>query len=298
MSIFLKLGLYKLKIKNPIGVFDSGLGGLITLKTLIKTLPDYDYIYFGDTAYLPYGDKSQKIIHQRTLKAVDFLFKKGCYLVILACHTAASQALGRIQKEYLPENYPERRVLGVTIPLCEATIENLSENLRVGILATKATCASGSFEKELRKLNSKIEVFCQPAPLLVPIIEEGRWNGKELELCLKEYLNPLIEKEISLLILGCTHYSLIKNKIKKILKSKIETISADEILPSKLKDYLRRHSEIEKKISKRKRRAYMRSIQGSAKAGSYFVTDFNSHLEEMAKRFFGRKIEIKLVDLN
>lgn len=268
-----------------IGIFDSGLGGLITLKTLIKELPDYDYIYFGDTAYLPFGDKSQKIIHQRTLKAVDFLFKKGCYLVILACHTAASQALGRIQREYLPENYPERRVLGVTIPLCEAVVENLSENLRVGVLATKATCYSGSFEKELRKLNPKIELFCQPAPLLVPIIEEGKWDWKGLELCLKEYLNPLIEKEISLLILGCTHYSLIKNKIKKILKGKIEIISADEVLPLKLKDYLCRHSEIEDKISKRKRK-------------TYFVTDFSSHLEEMAKRFFGRKIEIKLVDLD
>jgi glutamate racemase len=267
-----------------IGVFDSGLGGLITLKSLIEPLPQYDYFYFGDTANLPYGNKSKKIIYELTEKAVDFLFSQGCYLIILACHTASTQALRRIQREYLIKNYPQRRVLGVTVPLREAGSDGLTSNSRVGILATRATCSSFSFEREFEKIDSGIKAFCQPAPLLVPIIEEGKLDWPGLDLCLEEYLEPLLKQNISKLILGCTHYSLVKERIRNMVGKEIEVVCSDEILPAKLKDYLKRHPEIETNISQKRKRTYC-------------VSDLTPYFKKISHLFWGGEIDIKTVSI-
>lgn len=158
--------------KGVIGVFDSGFGGLAILKEIVKKLPQYDYLYLGDTARMPYGSRSQEVIYNFTEQAVDFLFKRGCSLVILACNTASSEALRKIQQGYLKNNYPKRRVLGVVIPAAQAAVE-ITKNNRVGVMATEGTVNSHSFEKEIKKLNPKIKVFQQGCPLLVPIVEAG-----------------------------------------------------------------------------------------------------------------------------
>ncbi len=273
-----------------IGVFDSGLGGLTVLRGLIKVLPEYDYLFLGDTANLPYGMKSAEKIYELTLKAVDFLFKRKCYLVILACHTASAQTLRRIQREHLPQNYPARRVLGVTIPLCEAISENSSGNTKVGVLATEATCAAKSFERELKKINPRIKVFCRAASPLVPIIERGKLNQKKLNFCLENYLGTLLEKRISILALGCTHFPLVKKQIEKIIdekivEKKIKIFSADEVVPEKLKDYFVRHPEIEEKISKQGKRDYL-------------LSDLDPEFERIAKKFLGTEIKTKLAKIN
>ncbi|MFC1790375.1 glutamate racemase, partial [Patescibacteria group bacterium] len=197
-----------------VGVFDSGFGGLEIFREIVKKLPDYDYLYLADTARAPYGTRSQEVIYNFTLQAVDFLFKQGCPLVILACNTASSKALRKIQQEYLPQKYPERRVLGVLIPACEEAVEKTSNN-KVGVLATEGTVSSKAFVKELKKIKPEVEVSQQAAPLLVSIVESGEHEGEIADLALKNYLEPLLGKEIDTLILGCTHYGILRDKIKK-----------------------------------------------------------------------------------
>ena len=170
-----------------IGIFDSGLGGLTVMQALIGRLPDYDYLYLGDNARAPYGNKSAAAIFAYTRQAVGFLFARGCKLVILACNTASAEALRRIQQEYLPQAYPDKRVLGVVIPICEAAVAS-SRFGRIGVIGTRATINSGVYERELLKLRPGLEIYSEPAPLLVPLVEEG-WTGKpETNMILKKYL--------------------------------------------------------------------------------------------------------------
>ena len=177
-----------------IGVFDSGFGGLTVLKEFLKVLPDYDYIYLGDNARAPYGNKSDEVIYNYTKQAVDFLFKSGCKLIIIACHTASAKALRKIQQEYSPEFYPDKRVLGVVTPVVEEAIK-LSRYHKLGIIGTMATINSGVYKKELEKLRDDLEIFGQACPLLVPLVEEG-WIGKpETNKILKKYLQPLKIKQ-------------------------------------------------------------------------------------------------------
>lgn len=238
-----------------IGVFDSGLGGLAILRELLRLLPQYDYIYYGDNANVPYGGKTTNEIYKLTEKAVDFLFKKDCALVILACNTATAVALRKLQQKYLVKNYPDRRILGVIRPTVEAVIESGVRShgsgvKSVGVMGTYATVISKKFVKELRKFDKNIQVFQQACPLLVPIIEKGKIHWEKLDLILKKYLEPLQAKKIDSLILGCTHYGLIDDRIRKITGEKIKIISEGEITALKLRDYLERHKEIEKKLSK------------------------------------------------
>ena len=202
-----------------IGVFDSGFGGLDILKTITKKLPNYDYIYLGDTARTPYGTRSKEIIYEFTKQAVDFLFESNCEIIILACNTASSDALKKIQQEYLPKYYPNKKVLGVLIPTAEEAITKTNNN-KVGVIATEGTIKSESFKKELLKLNPKIKVFQKACPLLVPIVEAGEQNSNFTETILTKYLKPLIKQRIDTLILGCTHYGILEGKIKKLLENK------------------------------------------------------------------------------
>ena len=270
--------------KNFIGVFDSGFGGLDILRGIVKKLPDYNYIYLGDTARAPYGTRSQETVYKFTEQAVDFLFKKRCQLVILACNTASSEALRKIQREYLPKKYPGKKVLGVVIPASEeASVKTF--NNKIGVIATSGTVKSGAFKSELEKLNPKTRVFQQAAPLLVPLVEAGEHNSKAAVLILKNYLAPLFKNNIDTLILGCTHYGVLEEKIKRIVGRNIKVISEGEIVAIKLKDYLKRHPEIENKIGKNSKI-------------DFYTTDLTDNFSVLGSRFFGGKINPKKIQLD
>lgn len=248
------------------------------MRSIVRKLPRYDYIYLGDTKRVPYGNRSAETVYGFLKQAVDYLFRKGCLLIIVACNTASAGALRKIQKTYLPHKFPGRKVLGVIIPTVEAVAElDLS---RVGILATQGTVNSKAYIRELKKLKSKTKVFQVPAPLLVPLVEYGglKWAVP----ILKEYLSSLLDKKIEALILGCTHYPILKRQIRKIAGKEIKVFSQDEIMPLKLQEYLKRHPEIEKKLSKRGKRIF-------------FATDIMPQLAILAGEWFGRPVALKKV---
>jgi len=274
----------KLKIsrKGAIGVFDSGFGGLDVLKHIVKKLPQYDYIYLGDTARAPYGERSQEVIFSFTKQAVEFLFAQGCPLVILACNTASSEALRKIQKEYLAIKFPDNRVLGVLIPMAqEATEKNRS---KIGVIGTSGTVASFGFIKEIKKINPKAKVFQKACPLLVPIVEAGEEKSQIANLALTSYLKYFKNKKIQALILGCTHYGLLKAKIKKIIGKDVVVISSGYVTAKKLKSYLNNHPEMEKRISK-------------TKTILFYSTDITDKFQKLGTRFFNKPIKPKKVSL-
>ncbi|MFC1656363.1 glutamate racemase [Patescibacteria group bacterium] len=261
-----------------IGIFDSGLGGLIVTKGLIDNLGDYDYIYYGDTARVPYGNRSQDTIYKFTKEAVEYLFAQDCKLVILACNTASTEALRRTQKEYLIAKYPDRKVLGVVIPTVEVAVET-TKNKKIGVIGTISTINSQSFVREINKLDSEIEVFQNSTPLLVPLIENrGKKWAKPI---LKEYLKALTNKDIDTLILGCTHYPAYKQMTQEIVGDKIQIISQDELIADKLQNYLKRHPEIEKDLDKNSKREFL-------------VTDLTENIQDLAQELFGKKVNLKL----
>lgn len=253
-----------------IGIFDSGLGGLIIARAISKKMPEYDYVYFGDTKRLPYGNKSHEAVYKFTKEAVDYLFRKeNCAIVIIACNTASARALRQLQQKYLPKNFKNRKILGVLIP----TVEVTSNYKRVGILATLGTVTSKTFIVEIKKLNKKTKVFQNPAPMLAPLIESGE-NILAKPFILK-YLRPLKNKKIEALVLGCTHYPILKKEIRKNMPSRVKIISQDEIIPNKLKEYFKVHPEITKKLSKNK------TIK-------ILVTDQTQSMNTMVKKWFGK----------
>jgi glutamate racemase len=269
--------------KNFIGVFDSGFGGINILKGIVKELPQYNYLYLGDTARTPYGTRSGEVIYEFTKQAVDFMFKNGCELIILACNTASSEALRKIQQEYLPKHYPGKKVLGVLIPAVEeASVK--TRNNKIGVIATESTVRANAFRIELKKINSKNKVFQNPCPLLVPIVETGEQNSKITDIILEKYLKPLKKKNIDTLILGCTHYGILENKIKKIIGPKIKIISESKIVPKKLKEYLHKHKDIEQKIGK----------NGIV---NFYSTDLTDNFIKLGSKFFGKKIIAQKISL-
>ena len=231
-------------MNRPIGIFDSGVGGLIISRAIRASLPQYDYLYFGDTEHMPYGEKTEKEILTYTKHGLDFLFKNNCAIVIIACNTASAQALRKIQQEYLPEKYPDKKVLGVIVPV----IEDLGDTHRVGILATRATVESKSFTIEISKLFPRIIVYEQMAPELASLIEHGKII--EANTIAHKYIDRLLSHKIHTLILGCTHYPMIKDRIRKLCGDNIGVISQDEIVPKKLEEYFKHHPEIESKLSR------------------------------------------------
>lgn len=233
-----------------IGVFDSGLGGLVITKAFIDALPQYDYLYLGDTAHLPYGEKTSGRILKYTLDAMRWLIKQDCKLIIIACNTATSICLRYIQQKFIPSEAPDVKVLGVIIPTVEVALSGGEKN--IGVIATRATVESHIYQTELQKLKSDIIVLEQATPKIVPLIEENDFSN--MEKILEGYLQPL--KGVESLILGCTHYPLIKNYARKILPNG-HIISQDEFMGAKLTDYLRRHPEIETKLSKNQKRRFV-----------------------------------------
>lgn len=269
-----------------IGVFDSGLGGLSILRQLIKKMPEYNFIYLGDNAHVPYGGRSPELIYQFSKKAVDFLFSQNCKLIIVACNTVTAVALRKIQDEYLPKKYPDRKILGVILPAAELVAERKYK--KIGVIGTRATINSKAFIEKIDKLSKKIKIVQIPCPLFVSVIEEGINDGEILDLLIKEYLSKLKTEKVEAVILGCTHYGLIKDKIKKFLGDKIDLIDEGEICADKLRDYLDRHLEIDRKLGKKKERRYC-------------VTDlpirYRKFFEKFLKGEFGGKDELELVRL-
>jgi glutamate racemase len=230
-----------------IGVFDSGLGGLLILKAIRKMLPEYDFVYLGDTKRVPYGNRTPEVVYEWTRQAVEYLFKQNCALVILACNTASVQALRQLQQEYLPKYYPNRRVLGVVIPTIETALDARAKN--IGVIGTRVTIASHVYKKELRKKSKRTSITELATPLLVPVIEEN--ETKLIKLLIAHYLPSLLKQRIDSLILGCTHYIHLKHQIRKFVGPNVQVISQDDIIPAKLAQYLQRHPEIDKKLSRR-----------------------------------------------
>lgn len=270
-------------MEKSIGIFDSGFGGLNILKEIIKRLPQYDYMYLGDTARTPYGTRSLETVYNFTKQSVDFLFKKGCPLVILACNTASSEALRRIQQDFLSDNHPDKKVLGVVIPASEEAVAK-TRNKRIGVIATAGTVNSKSFSREIKKIDEKIKVFQQAAPLLVPFVEAGEHKSKSAGLMIEKYLRPLFMKGIDTLVLGCTHYGILEKEIKKRTDRKIKIIVEGKVVAAKLENYLKQHPEIERKINQNGWR-------------SFYTTDLTDTFTVLGSKFFGRKITAEKISL-
>ena len=230
---------------GPIGVFDSGYGGLTILDKIRELLPQYDYIYLGDNARTPYGTRSFEVVYEFTLQAVRKLFELGCPLVILACNTASAKALRSIQQNDLPHIDSSRRVLGVIRPTAEC-IGELTVTRHVGLLATAGTVKSQSYPLEVRKLYPDVQLTGVACPLWVPLVENNEFNSPGADYFVRKYINQLLEQdpEIDTIILGCTHYPLLMDKIRQFTPPHIRLVAQGEYVAHSLKDYLRRHPEI------------------------------------------------------
>ncbi len=260
-----------------IGVFDSGLGGLSVLKYFLKDLPEYSYVYLGDSARAPYGGRSEEVIYNYTKEAVDFLFSKNCQLIIIACNSATAQALRKIQQEYLPKKYPGKNVLGVVRPLVEKVAKK-EDVKKVGIIGTKATINSEIYKEEIGELNPEIKVFQKATPLLVPLIEEGWTKRIETKMILKKYLTSLKREEIDALVLGCTHYPYLLEQIRRIMPKNTEVYNSGEVIAQSLRNYLDRHREYDLDKSKDPVR-------------EFFTTDCPERFRELGEKFLGQKIK-------
>jgi glutamate racemase len=240
-----------LKKIHPIGVFDSGYGGLSVLKEFIRLMPEYDFYYLGDNARAPYGPRSFETVYQYTLEAVKALFDLGCHLVILACNTASAKALRTIQQKDLPKIDPARRVLGVIRPSVEAIGEHKLSG-SIGVLGTKGTVLSDSYPLEIKKLYPKLNVIQEACPMWVPLVENNEYNKPGADYFVHKNIKALLKKKLDIdtVILACTHYPLLENKIKKYLPENIRLVSQGAIVAESLKDYLHRHPEMDKKCTK------------------------------------------------
>jgi glutamate racemase len=236
---------------QPIGVFDSGYGGLTVLKSIVEKLPAYDFIYMGDNARAPYGNRSFETVYQYTRECVQWFFSKGCPLVILACNTSSAKALRTIQQQDLVESGTKNRVLGVIRPTTEIA-GLLSKTGHVGILATSGTVNSGSYPVEINKFFPEVKVFQQACPLWVPLIENNEHQDSGADYFIKKYVDGLMSQsgEIDMVILACTHYPLLMEKLRNYFPPFIKLISQGEIVAESLVKYLKNHPEIESRCSK------------------------------------------------
>lgn len=237
-------------MNSPIGVFDSGYGGLTILRQMRQMLPQYDYLYLGDNARAPYGSHSFEIIYRYTLQAVTELFDRGCPLVILACNTASAKALRTIQQNDLPQLDATRRVLGVIRPTVEA-VGSLSHTRHVGVLATAGTVNSGSYEMELRKLWPDMTVTGQACPMWVPLVENCEYDSPGADYFVQKRIEGILRRdpEIDTLILGCTHYPLLMGKILKYTPPGVRIVPQGEYVAASLRSYLARHADMQERLS-------------------------------------------------
>lgn len=270
---------------GPIGIFDSGYGGLTILSRIQETLPEYDYIYLGDNARTPYGTRSFEVVYEFTLQAVNKLFEMGCQLVILACNTASAKALRSIQQKDLPHIDPKRRVLGVIRPTAEC-IGNITRSRHVGILGTAGTIKSQSYVLEIQKLFPDIQVSGEACPLWVPLVESNEYNSPGADYFVQQHIERLLQKDtnIDTLILGCTHYPLLIEKIKQYTPQGISIVAQGEYVARSLQDYLHRHPEMDALCTK----------QGCCR---FFTTESEEKFKESASIFLKQPIEVESISL-
>jgi len=270
---------------NPIGVFDSGYGGLTVLKDIINKLPQYDYIYLGDNARAPYGNRSFETVYHYTLQCVQWFFEQGCSLVILACNTASAKALRTIQQNDLPKIAPGKRVLGVIRPSTEI-IGTFSETKNIGILATTGTVASNSYVTEIEKFFPDVKVFQEACPMWVPLIENNEYNSHGADYFVKKNIHNIFRngEAIDVILLACTHYLLLKDKIQEYLPVGVKLIAQGEIVAESLKQYLHRHPGIEKQCSHKGQR-------------SFYTTDSTVDFDNHASLFFGEEVKSQYINL-
>ncbi len=270
---------------GPIGVFDSGYGGLTILQQIRKTLPQYDYIYLGDNARTPYGTRSFEVVYEFTRQAVTKLFEMGCHLVILACNTASAKALRSIQTNDLPQLDSSRRVLGVIRPTVER-IGEMTRSRHIGVVATAGTIKSESYPLEIRKLFPDITVTGEACPMWVPLVENNEATGDGADFFIRKNLNSLLGKDpqIDAIILGCTHYPLLLPKINQYVPQEVQIITQGEFVAVSLQDYLKRHPEIADKCTQNG-------------VTHFYTTEAEEKFSESAKLFLNEEIEVKRISL-
>ena len=270
---------------GPIGVFDSGYGGLTILDKIREVLPEYDYIYLGDNARAPYGTRSFEVVYEFTRQAVNKLFDMGCHLVILACNTASAKALRSIQMNDLPQIDPARRVLGVIRPTVEC-IGEISKNQHIGVLATAGTIKSESYPLEIHKLFPEIQVSGTACPMWVSLVENNESQDEGADYFIRKYIDQLLSKDpqIDTVILGCTHFPILLPKIRQYIPEHISVISQGEYVAQSLKDYLRRHPEMDAKCTK----------NGNC---SFYTTEAEEKFSESASTFLKQQISVKHITL-
>ena len=278
-----------LSMNQPIGVFDSGYGGLTVLREIVRKLPDYDYIYLGDNARTPYGTRSFDTVYQYTLECVRHLFDRGCRLVVLACNTASAKALRNIQQLDLPTLAPgrtdallygpDRRVLGVIRPTTEV-IGNYTKTGHVGILATRGTVSSESYRVEIEKFFPELQVFQQACPMWVPLVENGEYASPGADYFVRQRIDQLMAQSpaIDTLLLACTHYPLLLDKIRQFAPQTATILSQGQIVADSLADYLRRHPEMDAQCSKQGRRTFL-------------TTDSPADFDRQATVFYGETVQ-------
>ena len=278
-----------------IGIFDSGFGGLTILDGIRQRMPEYDYIYLGDNARAPYGTRSFDVVYEFTLQAVKKLFEMDCPLVILGCNTASAKALRSIQQKYLPKYAPDRRVLGVIRPTAEV-VGTISHTKHIGVLATEGTIKSESYKLEIEKLHPDCTIVGQACPMWVPLVENNEFDKPGADYFVKDSLTKLMSQDplIDTIILGCTHYPLLLPKIKQQL-AQLSTVncqlSTPQIIPqgqyiaSSLEDYLRRHPEMDERLTR----------GGTCK---YLTTESATKFRECASLFLHEEVEAERITLN
>ncbi len=271
--------------QGPVGIFDSGYGGLTVFRSIAQAFPSYDFIYLGDNARSPYGSRSFETVYQYTLEAVEWFFRQGCPLVILACNTASAKALRNIQQKDLPVLAPQNRVLGVIRPTAEI-IGNYTSTNKIGIMATRGTVLSESYPLEIAKFFPEIHVFQQACPLLVPLIENNEHKSPGAIYFIEKYTRNLmsLSPEIDTVLLGCTHYPVIEEQIKAAAGNTVKIISQGDIVAESLRDYLSRHPEINERLSQNGERHFFTSDNPD---------DFDNH----APLFFGSPIKSKQIKI-
>lgn len=270
---------------GPIGVFDSGYGGLTILKEIRHLMPQYSYLYLGDNARAPYGTRSFDVVYRFTLEAVTALFGMGCPLVILACNTASAKALRNIQQHDLPGMEPGLRVLGVIRPTAEK-IQSLSQNGHIGILGTEGTVSSGSYDMEVAKIAPDFKVSSKACPMWVPLVENNEATGAGADYFVKKYVDELLAKDsdIDTIVLACTHYPILYPKIRKAVPQNIKVVKQGEIVAESLKDYLKRHPEMDERIER----------GGECR---YLTTENPEKFTGLASIFLDEKVDVSHIDL-
>lgn len=265
---------------GAIGIFDSGYGGLTVMAEIIKQMPEYDYIYLGDNARTPYGNRSFDLVYAFTLQAIKWFFAHGCHLVILACNTASAKALRSIQQNDLPKLDASRRVLGVIRPTTE-NCASFTRNRHIGILGTEGTIKSRSYEIEIKKLHSDLHITGEACPMWVPLVENKEHDKAGADYFVKQHIDRILEKDpmIDALILGCTHYPLLQKKITQFAPQNMRIISQGKYVAESLKDYLHRHPEMDENCTK----------NGTHQ---FFTTDSVEKFTEMAALFLQKKVEV------